>query len=79
VRVTIDSAGRLTVPKALRDELGFVAGVELELSAVSGRLEVSIPSRVVVEQGPHGVRLAADLSEPLSTEQVRDLIERGRR
>jgi AbrB family looped-hinge helix DNA binding protein len=79
VRVTIDSAGRLIVPKALREELGFVEGVELELLAVDGRLEISIPSRVVVEQGPHGVRFAADTSDHLSTEQVRDLIERSRR
>jgi AbrB family looped-hinge helix DNA binding protein len=79
VRVTLDSAGRLVVPKALRDELGFVDGVELELTAVDGRLEISIPSRVVVEQGPHGVRFAADTSDQLSTEQVRELIERGRR
>jgi hypothetical protein len=65
VRVTIDSAGRLIVPKALRD----VEGVELELLAVDGRLEISIPSRVVVEQRPHGVRFAADTSDHLSTEQ----------
>jgi AbrB family looped-hinge helix DNA binding protein len=79
VRVTIDSSGRLTVPKALRDELGLVDGIELELSAVDGRLEISIPSRVVVEQGPYGVRFAADTSAHITTEQVRDIMERGRR
>jgi bifunctional DNA-binding transcriptional regulator/antitoxin component of YhaV-PrlF toxin-antitoxin module len=79
VRATIDTAGRLIVPMALRDELGFVEGVELELLAIDGRLEVSIPARVVVEEGPHGVRFAADTSDHLCTEQVRDLIERGRR
>jgi bifunctional DNA-binding transcriptional regulator/antitoxin component of YhaV-PrlF toxin-antitoxin module len=79
MRVPLDRFGRLTVPKALRDELGFAPGVELELAAVDGRLEVAIPSRVVVEEGPHGVRFAADTSDHLSTEQVRDLIERDRR
>ena len=39
-------AGRLVVPKALRDELGFTAGTELELAAVNGALEVRVPSRV---------------------------------
>jgi AbrB family looped-hinge helix DNA binding protein len=76
---TIDSAGRLVIPKALRDELGFSPGMELELDAVDGRLEVTAPSRVRVEDGPHGVRFAAEDADPLSTERVRELIERGRR
>jgi bifunctional DNA-binding transcriptional regulator/antitoxin component of YhaV-PrlF toxin-antitoxin module len=79
VRVTLDSAGRLAVPKALRDVLGFVDGVELELTAVDGRLEIAIPSRIVVEQGPYGVRFAADTSAHMTIEQVRDIMERGRR
>ncbi len=79
MRTTIDAAGRLVVPKPLRDELGFSPGMELELDAVDGRLEVAAPSRVRVEHGPHGVRFAAGESDALTTEQVRALIERGRR
>jgi AbrB family looped-hinge helix DNA binding protein len=79
VRTTIDAAGRLVVPKPLREELGFAPGTELELTAVNGHLEVAVPSRVRVEQGPHGVRFAAESSEGLSAEQVRSLMERGRR
>jgi len=83
MRATIDGAGRLVVPKALREQLGFAAGTELELAAVDGRLEVAVPSRVVVEQGPHGVRFAAIpmgvAPERLTVAQVRDLVERGRR
>ena len=79
MRTTIDAAGRLVVPKALREQLGFAPGVDLELEAVDGRLEVSVPSRVRVEDGPHGVRFAADAAEPLNAEQVRALMERGRR
>lgn len=79
MRTTIDAAGRLVVPKALREELGFAAGMELELEAVDGRLEVAVPSRVRVEDGPHGVRFAADAAAPLSAERVRQLMERGRR
>jgi AbrB family looped-hinge helix DNA binding protein len=79
MRTTIDAAGRMVVPKPLRDELGFAPGLELELTAVDGRLEVAVPSRVRIEQGPHGVRLTADDAEPLSAEQVRQLVERGRR
>ena len=79
MRATIDAAGRLVVPKPLREELGFAPGVELELTAINGRLEVSVPSRVRVEDGPHGLRFVAETSERLSAEQVRALIERGRR
>ncbi len=79
MRATIDSAGRLVVPKPLRDELGFVHGVELELKAVDGRLEISVASRVAVEQRPYGVRFATDTSGCITTEQVREITERARR
>ena len=79
MRATIDAAGRLVVPKRLREELGFAAGAELEVAAVDGRLEVTVPSRVRVEDGPHGVRFTADTGESLNAEQVRALMERGRR
>jgi len=67
------------VPKPLREELGFSAGTEVEVTAVDGHLEVAVPSRIRVENGPHGVRFAADTDERLSPEQVRRLMERGRR
>jgi AbrB family looped-hinge helix DNA binding protein len=79
MRTTIDMAGRLVVPKRLREELGFATGTELELTAVDGRLEVAIPSRVRVEEGPHGVRFAADTDDRLDAGDIRELIERGRR
>jgi len=79
MRTTIDAAGRVVVPKALRDQLGFSPGSELELLAIDGRLEVSVPSRVRVEDGPHGPRLVADAAERLTAAQVRELMEQGRR
>lgn len=67
------------VPKPLREQLGFTPGIELELSAVDDHLEVAVPSRVRVEEGPHGLRFVAQASDRLSAEQVRELIERSRR
>ncbi len=74
MRTTIDMAGRLVVPKALREQLGFAAGTELELTAVDGHLEVVAPSRVRVDQGPHGARFVADSDQRLSAGEVRQLI-----
>ena len=79
MRTTIVMAGRLVVPKPLRDQLGFTAGTELELTAVDGHLEVAIPSRVQVDEGPHGIRFVADTDERIDAGQVRELMERGRR
>jgi AbrB family looped-hinge helix DNA binding protein len=79
MRTTIDAAGRLVVPKPLRDELGFAPGMELELDAVDGRLEIAVPSRVSVAQGPHGVRFVAEGDGALAADQVRALTERSRR
>jgi AbrB family looped-hinge helix DNA binding protein len=79
MRTTIDAAGRIVVPKALRESLGFAPGTELEIEAVDGRLEVAVPSRVTVEDGPHGPRFVAGDADPLTVEQVRELIDRGRR
>jgi AbrB family looped-hinge helix DNA binding protein len=79
MRTTIDVAGRVVVPKALRDQLGFTPGTELDVQAVDGRLEIAIPSRVRVEDGPRGVRFTADTDETLTAERVRELMEEGRR
>lgn len=79
MRTTIDAAGRMVVPKLLREELGFTAGAELDARVVDGRLEVILPSRVRVEEGPHGVRFTADTDTGLSAEDVRDVLERSRR
>ena len=75
MRTTIDAAGRIVVPKPLREELGFGPGTELDVRAVDGRLEVVVPSRVRVED----LRFVADGDAALSAEDVRELMERGRR
>lgn len=53
------------MPKALRDQLGLAPGTELELQAIDGRLEITVPSRVRVEDGPQGVRFVADGAQSL--------------
>jgi AbrB family looped-hinge helix DNA binding protein len=55
MRVTIDRAGRIVVPKAMRDELGLTPETPLEIEVVEGHLEVSPPeSSARIVEGPHG-------------------------
>ena len=78
MRRTIDAAGRLVVPKRLRERLGLRRSTELDV--VDDRLEISVPSRVHVEEGPHGLRIVAvRTGEHLTSATVRDLTEGIRR
>lgn len=81
MRVAIDAAGRIVVPKRVRDELGLVAGTELELRSVDRRIELVVAATPMrLEQHDHGVVAVADRAMPtLTTEQVRDTLERVRR
>ena len=81
MRTTIDAAGRLVVPKTLREELGFLPGLPLELRAVDGRLEVEVPTTDVRLERREG-RLVAVSDQPmpvLTAEHVREVLERVRR
>ncbi|HEX8739005.1 MAG TPA: AbrB/MazE/SpoVT family DNA-binding domain-containing protein, partial [Casimicrobiaceae bacterium] len=40
MQTTIDRAGRIVVPKSLREALGLEAGQLLEIRAGDGRLEI---------------------------------------
>ncbi len=82
MKSTIDSAGRIVVPKALRDALGFKPGQLLIMRAGEGRLEIEV-APVPIElkrrgKGVVAVPKGAALS-PLTAEQVRQTLERTRR
>jgi AbrB family looped-hinge helix DNA binding protein len=60
MRVSIDRAGRVVIPKPMREELGFSPETPLEAEVVNGRLELSAshePAKLVA--GPHGPSFAA--------------------
>lgn len=78
---TIDSAGRIVVPKRLREELGFRPGQELELNAVDGRLEIehqATPMRLE-RRGKRLVAVADGEMPTLTAEMVRETLEQVRR
>jgi AbrB family looped-hinge helix DNA binding protein len=48
---TMDSAGRVVLPKAARERAGLVAGMPLEVRVVDGRVEIEpAAARVTVEK-----------------------------
>lgn len=81
MRATIDTAGRLVVPKAARDELGLAPGTELEVTVVDRHIELEVPATPMrLEEREHGVVAVVDRRMPvLTADQVRDTLERIRR
>jgi AbrB family looped-hinge helix DNA binding protein len=81
MRVAIDRVGRMVIPKTLRDELGVRGPTELELTAVDGRLELSVadvPAHVE-DRGGFPVIVAEEAIEKMSIEETRAAVERIRR
>ena len=81
MRTTIDAAGRIIVPKRLRDEMGVQPGQTLELELRDGRLEVEIaPVEMRLQRRRHGPVAVAEVSlPPLTADIVRQTLERVRR
>ncbi|MBK8758442.1 MAG: AbrB/MazE/SpoVT family DNA-binding domain-containing protein [Actinomycetales bacterium] len=81
MRTTIDAAGRIVVPKAVRDAMGLTAGREIDLVFAGGRIEIELaPARVTVEADDGLPRLTAETPvPPLTDDLVRDTIEATRR
>jgi AbrB family looped-hinge helix DNA binding protein len=82
MKTTIDSAGRLVVPKPLRDALGLRGGEQLDIAVrENGRLELAVPATPMrLEPRAHGVVAVADREMPtLTQDTVRETLERVRR
>jgi AbrB family looped-hinge helix DNA binding protein len=71
MRTTIDKAGRLVIPKELRERIGLAAGdVDIHVEGASLRIEPVASDRLVERDG----RLTVPTSgRPLDDEQVRSL------
>lgn len=77
MRTTIDKAGRLVIPRALRDHIGLVGGGEvmLELDGAAIRIE---PVAGVDLREDDGLLLIPAAGTPITTSFVRELIDADR-
>jgi len=81
MKTTIDAAGRIVVPKALRERLGLDGGRVLEIREREGRLEIEpapTPMALVKRRGGR-VALPSRKLPRLTDEIVRDTLEKIRR
>jgi len=74
MKATIDAAGRIVVPKPLRQALGLKPGQPLEIRAGDGRLEIEIaPTPIQLKKRGKGLVAVPDADLlALTAEQVRD-------
>lgn len=81
MRTTIDAAGRIVVPKPVRDAMGLEAGRVIDVVFTDGRIEIELaPADVHVDTSGGLPRLVpAEKLPPLTDEQVRDALEATRR
>ena len=81
MKTTIDAAGRIVVPKPLREALGLRPGQPLDIRVGNGRLEIEIAATPMrLKKGGKDVVAVPDAELPtLTAEQVRDTLERVRR
>ena len=77
MRTTIDKAGRLVIPRSIRDRIGLAGGgeVELELDGAAVRVE-PLGSSELREEG--GLLVIPAAGTPLTGAAVRELIDADR-
>lgn len=78
--ITIDAAGRVVIPQALRRRLGLQGGSKLEVEEVDGAIVLRPASKVRMEIGDDGMPIlrAPKGTPPLTSDDVRRLIEESR-
>jgi len=78
---TIDSGGRVVIPKPIRDRLGLQPGTTVEIAEHEGHVEIA-PVETPIQLLEVDGRLVARSTEelpPLTDEIVRDTLEQTRR
>lgn len=81
MRTTIDRAGRVVIPKALREQAQLEAGVEIEVEFRDGRIELepaTAPMRLVKRAKRATIEAEGEMPT-LTSADVRTVLEHVRR
>jgi AbrB family looped-hinge helix DNA binding protein len=77
MRTTIDKAGRLVIPRTIRDRIGLADGGEVNLELDGGGVRIEpVSTGELVERD--GLLLIPSIGEPITEETVRQLIDADR-
>lgn len=79
MEATIDSGGRILLPKALRDALGLTPGSKVDISAYGGGVRVMPGGRTARLERSDDGRLVAVSDTVVTDDDVFALMESGRR
>lgn len=81
MRATIDAAGRVVIPKVLREAIGLGDGGEIEIQLVDGVLVVAPPTvgKRIEDRDGRATIVAEQELPPLSDRIVRDVRDATRR
>jgi len=81
MRSAIDAAGRVVIPKEMRERLGLRRGRPIEIRERDGRIEIepATTAMSLVRRAGGSVAMPEEKLPPLTDEIVRDTLERTRR
>lgn len=81
MKTTIDRAGRIVVPKTLREALELAPGQEPDIAAREGRLEIQPSTTPMTLRPTYDGPVAVPQAQlpPLTADLVRDTLEQVRR
>ena len=79
MEVTIDAAGRLLLPKAVRDSLGLAPGTIVDVSVYGAGAQITPGGRTARLQQDEDGRLVAVSETPVTDDDMFALIDAGRR
>lgn len=81
MRTTIDGAGRIVVPKPVREAMGLVAGRAVDVVYTDGRIEIELAPADLELDTSERIPRAVPREElpPLTDEDIRSTVEAARR
>jgi len=79
MKVTIDSGGRLLLPKSLRDSTGLLPGTQVDVSVYGGGVQLTPGGRTARLERDADGRLVAVSDTVVTDDALFALIDAGRR